>query len=73
MSEIVLGIISAILLVYNYLVTQNNNKLKTQLKEKDDEALRDKFKAIEEERNRARERMRNLLEHYRGDGPSGDA
>lgn len=73
MSEIVLGIISVILLAYNYLVTRSNNKLKTQLREKEDEAFKEKYRAIQEERTRARERMRNLLEHYRGDGPSGDA
>ena len=72
-KDTALSIIALILLIYNYLITRSNQKLKTQIKEKEDEALSDKLKAIQEERDRARDRMRSLLEHYRGDGPSGDA
>lgn len=73
MSELALSILAVLLAIYNYIVLKSNNKLKNKLKEKDDEAMQEKLKAISEERDRARERMRNLLEHYRGDGPSGDA
>lgn len=73
MSETVLAIVSVLLFIYNYIVTRSNNNLKNKLQEKEDEALKDKLKAIEEERERARDRMRHLLEHYRGSKPSGDA
>jgi len=73
MKDMALSIIGVILLVYNYIISRNNKELKIKLKEKEDEALSDKLKAIQQERDRARDRMRSLLEHYRGDGPSGDA
>lgn len=73
MSEIVLGIISIILVIYNYVVLRSNQKLKTKLQEKDDEASQEKLRVIQEERDRARDRMRHLLEHYHGSKPSGDA
>lgn len=68
-----LAIVAGLLAVCSLLLGRKANKLSKKITEIEQEYLNEKVKAIETERELARKRLRDLLEHYRGDGPKGQA
>lgn len=68
-----LAIVAGLLAVYALLLGRRAKKLEQKINQVEQEHLHDKVKVIEGERELARKRLRDLLEHYRGDGPNGQA
>jgi len=69
----ILAILAGILALYALLLGRRAKKLEKKINEVEQEHLHDKLEAIEKERELARKRLRDLLDHYRGDGPKGSA
>ncbi|NBW11481.1 MAG: hypothetical protein EBR82_25970 [Caulobacteraceae bacterium] len=69
----VLAVLAGLLAVYAVLLGRRAKKLEHKINQVEQEHLHDKVKAIETERELSRKRLRDLLEHYRGDGPRGQA
>lgn len=69
----ILAILAGLLAVYAVLLGRRAKKLEQKINKVEQEHLHDKVKAIETERELSRKRLRDLLEHYRGDGPRGQA
>lgn len=68
-----IAILAGALAVWSILLGRRARKLEKKITELEQEHLHDKVKAIENERELARNRLRDMLEHYRGDGPKGRA
>lgn len=71
MTEAILAIVTAVLLVVNGLLFNSKLKAEEKLRNMERDVNEEKTKLLAEERERARKRMRDLLEHYRG--PKGQA
>jgi len=69
----ILAVLAGLLAVYAVLLGRRAKKLEKKINQVEQEHLHDKLKAIETERELSRKRLRDLLEHYRGDGPRGQA
>lgn len=71
MTEAILAIVTAILLVVNGILFNSKLRADEKLRKMERDVNEEKTKLLAEERERARKRMRDLLEHYRG--PKGQA
>lgn len=69
----ILAVLAGLLAVYTVLLGRRAKKLEQKINQVEQEHLHDKVRIIEEERERARTRLRDMLKHYRGDGPEGQA
>lgn len=69
----ILAALAGLLALYAWVLGRRANKLYKKINDIEQEHLHDKLEAIEKERELARKRLRDLLDHYRGDGPKGSA
>lgn len=69
----IIAIVAGLLALYALLLGRRAKRLEQKINDVEREHLHEKVKAIETERELARKRLRDLLDHYRGDGPKGSA